>query len=169
MRNFMRAAPTATATTLDRRSFLKVISLGTAGFAIGCAPDGDNAAAPSVATDSATATAATPPELRELNAFVRVSTDDTVTVIVKHLDKGQGVTTGLPTIVAEEMDADWSQMRFEFAPADASRYANTMFGVQGTGGSTSIANSWQQLRTAGAAARAMLVEAAARAWNVPAS
>ena len=101
------------------------------------------------------------------NAFVRIAPDNTVTVLVKHLDKGQGVTTGLPTIVAEELDADWSQMRFEFAPADVQLYANTAFGIQGTGGSTSINNSWPQLRKAGAAARAMLVGAAVDAWKVP--
>ncbi len=96
------------------------------------------------------------------------SPDNTVTVIVKHLDMGQGNTTGLPTLVAEELDADWSQMRFEFAPADAKLYANLAFGVQGTGGSTAVSNSWDQLRKAGASARAMLVQAAVDAWKVPA-
>ena len=102
------------------------------------------------------------------NAFVRIAADNTVTVIIKHLDKGQGVTTGLPTIVAEELGADWAQMRFEFAPANVQLYANTAFGIQGTGGSTSVNNSWMQLRLAGAAARAMLVAAAVDAWKVPA-
>jgi isoquinoline 1-oxidoreductase beta subunit len=102
------------------------------------------------------------------NAFVRIAPDSTVTVLIKHLDKGQGVTTGLTTIVAEELDADWSQMRFEFAPANAALYNNLLFGpVQGTGGSTSVANSWLQLRRAGAAARAMLVATAASDWGVP--
>ncbi len=83
---------------------------------------------------------------------------------------GQGVSTGLTTIVAEELDADWSQMRSATAPADAKLYNNLAFGpVQGTGGSTSIANSWEQLRKAGAAARAMLISAAAEKWKVPAS
>ncbi|MGK9165693.1 xanthine dehydrogenase family protein molybdopterin-binding subunit [Inquilinus limosus] len=103
------------------------------------------------------------------NAFVRVAPDDTVTVLIKHCEMGQGVTTGLTTIVAEELDADWGQMRFEFAPADAKIYNNLAFGpIQGTGGSTSIANSWDQLRRAGATARAMLVQAAAAEWQVPA-
>src|ERR1700754_1004510 len=67
------------------------------------------------------------------NAFVRIAPDNTVTVLIKHLDMGQGVTTGLTTIVAEELDADWSQMRFAFAPADASLYNNVLFGpIQGT-------------------------------------
>ena len=101
------------------------------------------------------------------NAFIRIAPDNTVTVLIKHVDMGQGVTTGLPTIVAEELGADWSQMRTAFAPADATLYNNLAFGpVQGTGGSTSIANSWDQLRRAGAAARAMLVEAAAKQWGV---
>lgn len=102
------------------------------------------------------------------NAFVRIAPDSTVTVLIKHIEVGQGPFTGLATIVAEELDADWSQMRAEHAPANAELYANLAFGVQGTGGSTAIANSWDQLRKAGAAARAMLVEAAAADWGVPA-
>jgi isoquinoline 1-oxidoreductase beta subunit len=104
------------------------------------------------------------------NAFIKVAPDNTVTVLIKHLDMGQGTSTGLATIVAEELDADWSQIRVEFAPANPALYNNLFFGpVQGTGGSTSIANSWMQLRQAGAAARAMLVTAAADAWKVPAA
>jgi isoquinoline 1-oxidoreductase beta subunit len=104
------------------------------------------------------------------NAFVRVASDNTVTVIVKHLEMGQGTYTGLPTLVAEELDADWSQVRVEGAPADAAKYNNLLWGpAQGTGGSTALANSWEQLRKAGATARAMLVAAAAEKWQVPAS
>ena len=106
----------------------------------------------------------------EPNAFVRIGTDNTVTVIVKHLEMGQGTYTGLPTLVAEELDADWAQMRVEGAPADAKRYNNLFWGeAQGTGGSTALANSYEQLRKAGATARAMLVGAAAERWRVPAS
>ena len=142
------------ARAVTRREFLQVVGLGAAGFLIGWAPSALSA------DTSAPA----------LNNFVRIGSDNTVTVIIKHLDKGQGVTTGLTTIVAEELDADWSQMRWEFAPADATRYNNLFWGpFQGTGGSSSIANSWPQLRTAGAAARAMLVAAAAAQWKVPAS
>ena len=105
----------------------------------------------------------------EPNAFLRIGKDNTVTVVVKHLEMGQGVYTGLPTLVAEELDAAWSQVRVEGAPADASRYNNLLWGpAQGTGGSTAIANSFEQYRQAGAAARAMLVAAAAEQWKVPA-
>lgn len=106
----------------------------------------------------------------EPNAFVRIGTDGIVTVISKHNEMGQGAYTGLATLVAEELDAAWPQVRVEGAPADARRYNNLLFGpFQGTGGSTSIANSWEQMRNAGAAARAMLVAAAAQQWQVPAS
>ncbi len=105
----------------------------------------------------------------EPNAFLRIGEDDSVTVIAKHLEMGQGTYTGLATIVAEELDADWSQVRVQSAPADASRYNNLQWGpMQGTGGSSAIANSWEQLRQAGATARAMLVAAAAQRWQVPA-
>jgi isoquinoline 1-oxidoreductase beta subunit len=103
------------------------------------------------------------------NAFIRIAADDSVTVLVKHIEFGQGPFTGLATLAAEELDADWSQMRAEHAPADVKLYANLAFGAQGTGGSTAIANSYEQMRKAGATARAMLVQAAAAAWKVPAA
>ena len=107
--------------------------------------------------------------LFEPNAFVRIGADNRVTVIAKHLEMGQGTYTGLATLVAEELDAAWEQVRVEGAPADAGRYRNLFWGpAQGTGGSTAIANSWEQMRKAGAAARAMLVAAAAARWQVPA-
>jgi isoquinoline 1-oxidoreductase beta subunit len=116
------------------------------------------------------AVAAAPGDAAAPNAFIRIAPDNTVTVLVKHLDKGQGITTGLATIVAEELDADWAQMRTAFAPSDPALYNNLAFGpIQGTGGSTSTANSWMQLRKAGGAARSMLVSAAAAEWSVPAS
>ena len=121
---------------------------------------------PGAAAQAGRAAAATP--AFEPNAFVRIGADNTVTVVAKHLEMGQGTHTGLATIVAEELDAAWSQVRIEAAPADASRYNNLFWGPnQGTGGSTAIANSWDQLRGAGATARAMLVAAAAKRWNVP--
>ncbi|WP_102107288.1 xanthine dehydrogenase family protein molybdopterin-binding subunit [Oceaniglobus roseus] len=102
------------------------------------------------------------------NAFIRIGTDDTVTLLSKHIEFGQGPYTGLATLVAEELDADWSQMRAEGAPANNELYKNLFFGLQGTGGSTAIANSYMQMRKAGAAAKAMLVAAAAEEWGVPA-
>jgi len=158
---------------LDRRTFLKVVGLSGAGFMIGCGRSEE--AAPGSATGSGAGTAgsaagtAAGAEEIKTGPFIRIGTDNTVTVIVKHLDKGQGVTTGLPTIVAEELDAAWSQMQAEFAPANVELYNNLAFGpMQGTGGSTSVANSWMQLRKAAAGAKAMLTGAAAARWDVPA-
>jgi isoquinoline 1-oxidoreductase beta subunit len=106
----------------------------------------------------------------EPNAFLRIGTDNTVTVIAKHLEMGQGTYTGLATLVADELDADWDAVRVEGAPADAGRYNNLFWGAaQGTGGSTAMANSWLQMRKAGATGRAMLVSAAASRWHVPAA
>jgi len=102
------------------------------------------------------------------NAFLRIGTDNRVTVIAKHVEMGQGAYTGIATIVAEELDADWAQIQVESAPADAKRYANLVFGtLQGTGGSSAMSNSWMQLREAGGKARAMLLAAAAKQWKVP--
>lgn len=101
------------------------------------------------------------------NTFVRVAPDNTVTIISKHCEAGQGIHTGLATILAEELDADWAQVCVEPAPADRASYKNLQFGSQATGGSNSIPNSWEQYRRAGATTRAMLVSAAAKKWNVP--
>jgi len=104
------------------------------------------------------------------NVFLKIGADNTVTLISKHFEMGQGVTTGLATLVAEELDADWSSMRIEFAPNNAKLYNNLAFGpVMGTGGSTSTPAGWEQMRQVGAAARMMLVSAAAAKWNVPAA
>jgi isoquinoline 1-oxidoreductase beta subunit len=102
------------------------------------------------------------------NAFVRIGADNRVTVIAKHLEMGQGSYTGIATVLTDELDADWKLVSVESAPADAKRYANLAFGtMQGTGGSSAMANSWMQLREAGAKARAMLLSAAAAQWHVP--
>lgn len=112
-----------------------------------------------------------PEEMRDVpampNAFLRIGADDRVTVISKHIEFGQGTFTGLATLAAEELDAAWGQMQVEMSPADVTLYANLNMGQQGTGGSSSMANSYYQMRKAGAAARAMLVTAAAQAWGVP--
>jgi isoquinoline 1-oxidoreductase beta subunit len=102
------------------------------------------------------------------NAFVRIAPDGSITVISKHIEFGQGTYTSLATVLAEELDADWSQVGVESAPADVEKYKNLAFGVQGTGGSTAMANSWMQMRQAGATARALQVSAAAETWSVPA-
>src|SRR5262249_33059577 len=105
----------------------------------------------------------------EPNAFVRIARDNSVTVIAKHLEMGQGSYSGLATLVAEELGCSWDQVRVEGAPADVARYNNLLWGpMQGTGGSSAIANSWEQMRKAGATARVMLVSAAAEKWKVPA-
>ncbi len=112
------------------------------------------------------ANAAENTDLDYLNPFVKITTDGTVTVILKHFEMGQGTTTGLTTLVAEELGAEWNKVEIEFAPADHAKYKNLAFGAQGTGGSTAIANSYIQYRTAGAAARAVLIEAAAAKWSL---
>ena len=102
--------------------------------------------------------------------FLKLTADGTVTVVSKHIEFGQGSHAGLAAIVAEELDADWTKVVVEQAPANAKLYGTPMmFGMQGTGGSSAINSSWTLLRTAGAAARAMLVEAAAKTWGVPAA
>ena len=146
--------------TTTRRTFIQVTTLAGAGFVVGCGES------PAVTSKAPVAAAPTGPVT--FNAFVKIGADNKVTAIIKHLDKGQGVTTGLSTLIAEELDAAWDQMVAEFAPADATKYANLSLGLQGTGGSSSVANSWLQYRKAAAAARAMLVQAAAAQWKVAA-
>src|SRR5205814_7604602 len=99
------------------------------------------------------------------NAFVRIGSDDRITVIVNHSEMGQGVYTSLPMLLAEELDADWNNVAFESAPVDP-KYNHPVFGMQMTGGSSSVWSGFEQFRQAGAAARAMLVAAAAQQWNV---
>ncbi len=163
---------TDTIENLSRRDFLQLgLKLGlsagaglTLGLHLPAAVAKEYRAGPGIAGGAERDTAAFEP-----NAFVRIGTDDTVTVIVKHLEMGQGTYTGLPTLVAEELDARWDQVRAEGAPADAKLYNNLFWGpAQGTGGSTAMANSYEQMRKAGAAARQMLVAAAAERWQVPA-
>jgi len=101
------------------------------------------------------------------NAFVRIDTDNIVTVVVNQSEMGQGIYTSLPMLIAEELDADWKDIRVEPAPV-APEYAHAYYGIQLTGGSSSIRSSWQPFRTAGATARALLVNAAAKQWGVDA-
>jgi isoquinoline 1-oxidoreductase beta subunit len=102
------------------------------------------------------------------NAWLRISPDNIVTIIVDKSEMGQGVYTSMPMLIAEELDADWSKVKMESAPA-AKEYFHPWFGIQGTGGSTSVRAMWKPLREAGATARAMLVSAAAQEWKVDAA
>ncbi len=102
-------------------------------------------------------------------SFIRIDADSRITVISKYTEMGQGIYTGLATIVAEELDAAWEQMHVEAAPANIKLYMNLEFGSQATGGSSSLASSFEQLRQVGAATRAMLLNAAAQQWVVPAT
>lgn len=101
-----------------------------------------------------------------LNAFVRISTDDTITIIVNKSEMGQGVYTSLPMLIAEELECDWKKIRVEAAPVNPV-YNHTEWGpMQATGGSTSIRSEWERFREAGATAREMLLAAAAKTWKV---
>ncbi len=138
------SAPTS---TLSRRQFLEISSAAGAGLLIGFHLEGRTAAAATLAAD--------------INAWVRIGTDDIVTLLVSESEMGQGVLTSLPMILAEELEADWSKVRSEHAPTDATKY-----GRQSTGGSTSIRTNYDKLRQVGAAAREMLIDAAAQTWRV---
>jgi len=145
---------------VSRRDFLKAGAAAGAGLTLavylpGCSRDGAVAAA----------AVATPTFLP--NAWLRIGPDGWVTVVVDRSEMGQGVDTALPMLVAEELDADWKRVRVEHAPP-GKEYANPMFGIQGTGGSTSVRAAFKPLREAGAKARAMLVAAAAAEWGVDA-
>src|SRR5207302_7583920 len=140
---------------IQRRDFLKVSVAASGGLLIGFHFPGIN----SLASAESSASTFMP------NAFVRIGTDDRVTVIVNHSEMGQGVYTSLPMLLAEELDADWSKVGYESAPVDP-KYNHPAFGMQMTGGSSSVWSGLEQFRKAGAAARAMLIAAAAQQWNV---
>jgi isoquinoline 1-oxidoreductase beta subunit len=143
---------------MERRDFLKATVAASGGLLIGFRFPGFSA----LASERRAAETFMP------NAFVRIGTDDRVTVIVNHSEMGQGVYTSLPMLLAEELDADWTKVGFEPAPVDA-KYNHPAFGMQMTGGSSSVWSGLEQFRQAGAAARAMLIAAAAQQWNVDAS
>ena len=100
------------------------------------------------------------------NAFVTVGTDGQVTLVMPFVEMGQGTYTAISMLVAEELNIDLAKVRLEHAPADEKTYAHPLFGVQVTGGSGSIRGAWEPMRKAGAAARMMLVAAAAQEWQV---
>jgi len=144
---------------IPRREFLRVSIGAGGGLLIGfCLPGAVEASA----AQNGSATSFMP------NAFVRIGADERVTVIVNHSEMGQGVYTSLPMLLAEELDADWSKVGFESAPVDP-KYNHPVYGMQMTGGSSSVWSAFEQFRQAGAAARAMLIAAAAQQWNMDAA
>jgi isoquinoline 1-oxidoreductase beta subunit len=143
---------------MSRRSFLKAAGVAGGGLVLGFVIPGANR----FAQAQQQAKAISPP-----NAFLRIAPDNTVTIAINRLEFGQGVNTGLAMAIADELEADWSQVRSELAPA-RDVYKDPAFGMQMTGGSGSIAHSFTQYREIGARARAMLIAAAAQQWNVPA-
>ena len=137
----------------SRRNFLKSVAATTAILAIG------------VDTKGALASIATASD--KLTPFITIAPDGTVTAIIKHFEKGQGTATGLSSLIAEELNMKLQDIAFKMAPSDPKTYNNLLFGpMQATGGSSAIANSFVQYRTAGAAAREMLLTAAAKTWGV---
>jgi isoquinoline 1-oxidoreductase subunit beta len=142
-----------------RRDFLKKATLTAAGLVIAFhVPVRRRAWA---AEPAVTQPAPLPPA----NAFLRIGADDTVTVLLAHSEMGQGIWTSLPMLIAEELDADWTKVRVEHAPA-APAYAHMAWGIQATGGSTTIPTEFDRYRQVGAMARALLVQAAATRLGV---
>lgn len=143
--------------TLSRRTFLKASALVGGGLVVAFVVPGGKRLA---FAQEAPAAAAPPP-----NAFLRIGADGSVRVLLAHSEMGQGIWTTLPMLIAEELDADWSDFRVEHAPA-APVYASIVFGMQGTGGSTTTWSEFDRYRQVGATARAMLVQAAATRFGV---
>ncbi len=148
-------APTARPTRVSRRAFLQATGVAGGGLMLGIPLAG-----PAVAQQPATKFVYPP------SAFIRIGADSSVTVLINKLEFGQGVFTSMAMLIAEELDCDWNKVRAEHAPA-AQVYAHPSFGIQMTGGSDSIASSYNQFRLIGATARLMLVQAAAARWNAP--
>src|SRR5215470_2517465 len=142
--------------TLSRRSFLRVSATAAGGMLVSLYLD-----FPLLAQEGA------PPKPRVYppDAFVHVKPDGKILITVNRLEFGQGVQTSLPMALADELDADWSQVIAELAPA-AEVYKDPLFGIQMVGGSGSIAHSFQQYRELGARTRAMLVASAADRWKI---
>ena len=143
-------------TTYNRRSFLKVSALSGGGFMIGF--DWLSKMMDSGIVQKFNA----PAEWSSINGYIKITPDNVIKILCPNPEFGQNVMTSLPMIVAEELDADWANVVVEMAPHD-----NVKFGFQFTGGSQSVRTYWKPLRAAGASARQMLLEAAAKTWNVP--
>lgn len=145
-------------TDLSRRNFLKTTGASLAGLSVALyIPDSMAKAAAKLTGQSIG---------YRPNAFVHITSDNKITLYMKHLEMGQGIYTGLSSILAEELDVSLEQVIVEAAPSDPSRYNNLFWGpMQGTGGSTGIANSYDQLRNAGAKVRTVMLEAGAKKWK----
>lgn len=141
-------------TSYNRRSFLKISSLGTGGLVLGFSWLASCVSASEKALQI-------PDEWFEINGFLKIGENGVVTIMAPNPEFGQGVKTSLPMIVAEELDVDWSNVIVEQAP-----FNNQIFSRQFAGGSQAILQGWPGLRMAGASARQMLKAAAAKTWNV---
>jgi len=147
---------------VSRRSFLKGSAVVGGGLVVGFfVPAALKRFA--LAQEAPTAAAALPP----VNAFLRIGADESVTVLLAHSEMGQGIWTTLPMMVNEELDADWSRIRVEHAPA-AREYFSPVFPIQMTGGSMTTWAELDRYRQVGAMARTLLVSAAAAQWGVAA-
>ena len=147
----------------SRRTFLKATATMGAGLVVAFVIPGAKRFAIAAPEDAAAASTGLQP-----NAYLRIAPDDSVTVLLAHSEMGQGIWTTLAMLVAEELDADWTTIRVEHAPA-APPFAHTAFGMQMTGGSTTTWSEFDRYRQAGATARALLVAAAAQKFSVPAA
>lgn len=146
-------------TLLGRRAFLTIAAAAGGGLLIGGSV-GANAASASLAKDASGG----PPF--EPNAWVRILPDDSVTLVMGYIEMGQGTYTSVPMLIAEELEIDLSAVKLEHAPPDDKRFGNPLLGFQVTGGSTTTRAAYQPLRQMGAAARLVLIQAAAARWKV---
>jgi isoquinoline 1-oxidoreductase beta subunit len=146
-----------TIVNVSRRNFLKATAISAGGLVIAFVVPG--------AKHIVLAQPAPPGQLPPPNAFLRIGSDDSITVLLAHSEMGQGIWTSLAMLIAEELDADWSKIKVEHAPA-APVYAHTAFGMQMTGGSSTTWSEFDRYRQAGALARALLVQAAAQRFRV---
>lgn len=146
-----------TASMPSRRKFLKDTALLMGGLVIGFYLP--------MRGGRALAAEGAPAQVYPPNAFIRIAADESVTIVVNKSEMGQGVYTSLPMLINEELEADWSRIKVEAAPV-AAVYNHTGFGMQLTGGSSSVPSSWEQLRRVGASARILLIRAAAQQWGV---
>jgi isoquinoline 1-oxidoreductase subunit beta len=140
----------------SRREFLKTSALAGGGLIVGFTLPGAARFAEAAGKEA------------RMSAYLRIAPNGGITVVCGLSEMGQGVHTAIPMLIAEELDADWSRVRVEQAPVDQA-FANPIFGMQATGGSTSVRGHWEPMRKAGATARAMLIAAAAQTWKADAA